>query len=408
MSSPTPRTRAIPLVLGALLATAIGCRLTDASIWNLGQLHNPDGSFRRVGALVSGPEYFVRFGLLSFALRAGDYQEPALQAIEDPAEESLDNLNILSEGERDDPGVRRAQVEWFGFLAVDSPWALARERCIEELTELARELDVEPARGPAPEKLATVDEVREALLALVTANGEVLRGSRELGPQALAEACETLRGFELSRRGALSALRGIGPLEEAADRDDPAFAPLVELSRDLQRRVVRLALEETLRDPSVRVLAAAIRANAAAFGDAVLAPLLSQLTSGQVFPEPVVRATLVAVEEHGLPDLSDSPDGPAFTDEQRLGFRLRCVDFLVETGTRHPSSRVRFAALKALRRVEPPDFGPREEEWQAWWSEERPKRIAELDASSVTPASPPTPEDPARPAERPEDGESRP
>lgn len=370
-----------------VLAALCGCRLTGAAVWNLGQIHNLDGSHRRVGAVMSSPEYFFRFQLMSLALNSEKYRLPGLEELDDPASASLDNVNVLSEGDPRDPWVRRAQAEWFAFLAVDSPWVLVRERCVEELGELAPELGLATAPEPPGGAEATVDEVRDALLGLVRANGAVLRG--EGPPAALAEACARLGGRALSRRGTLSALRGVAPLEDAADRDDPAFAPLLELSLDLQRRVVRLSLQQALLDRSPLVTARAIRANADAFGSPALTPVLVTAMQQQDIVVRLLVALLESIEAHGLPDVVARADGQPFDETQRLGFRLRCVDFLVDTGVRHPASEVRYAALCALRAVEPPDFGPREEEWQAWWQQERPRRAAQLDGRTAPP--PPQP-----------------
>lgn len=370
--------------LGAALVVAVSsaCHLMDADVYNLRELHQPDGQFRRSGALLGNLQYLLRFNLARFAANSDRYENPKIKPIKDPAGRSFEIVRDLSEYDMRDPQVRRVQIAWYAFLAVDSPWKLVRERCVLELGKIAEVLDLQVEPEPGTE-LATVETVSEALTQVLAGVNSIRTGGFEAGDSELAAGCNEIRGMLLSRRAALSVLRGISPLQDLVGADDPRFADLRILSFEVQEILVRRTIEAALRDPAPLVVVAGIRTSTKLFGQQVLGVFTSQLFGDEAeYDELVLLTVIELLGKQGLPAAPGGGDAA-----RQLRFRYECINLLVDLGSSHPSGRVRLAALRALRENSAPDFGPREELWRPWWNRERilwSKKIDEL-SSGVTP-----------------------
>src|SRR5262245_63477014 len=113
----------------------------------------------------------IRTGLGKIAGGTGlDVSNKDESAVEDPCQVCLENMVGLAGRDSEDPDVRAAQVDIYARYAKIDPWSLTRERCVIQLGKLGelvglREAPVEPATGP----VATPDDAREALAALVRA-----------------------------------------------------------------------------------------------------------------------------------------------------------------------------------------------------------------------------------------------
>ncbi len=374
------RKRANALAFVAAAALSSGCSSLEADVYNLDAMHHPDGSFRRRAPRLNALQYFLRFQLAGFTSNPDRYRAPDPERIDDPAGQSFADLRALARHDREDPEVRRTLIEWFAFLAVDSPWKLARERCVIELGHLGRVmgLEVEPDPGGEP---ASVEAVRDALARMLAGVNAIRAQGVELGESQLARGLEELRALSLDRRAALSVLRAIAPLQDLGG-DDPRFAPVHAYSQEVQELLIRRTLEVALRDPEPIVVAAAIRTSTKLFGEAVLGVFTAQLfEDAAIYDERVLLTVLTLLRTQGFPR---APGGGGEARQEQ--FRFTCAELLVEIGSQHPSGRVRLAALRALRANAEPDFAPREELWKPWWATERRQwllRIEELRAKGA-------------------------
>ena len=398
MQPMTTRTasRRLAQALGlAWLASA--CSTVAPSIHNLRELHDGDGSLNRTGMLVGHLEYYLRYEVPLLLRRGKPFEPGEPERIDDPSGRSFEELLELATGDPSNARTRRQQIEWFAFLAVDSPWKLDRERCVIELGKLGEFLELEPEEAAAGSQPATVEAVGLGLQRILAGANAIHSQGFEVGPSELERGCAELRALRFDRRAALSALRGIGPIEDNLDRGDARYAALFELSEHVQRVLCQRALEEALRDPEALVITAAIRASTRVFGEQVLLQFTLQLLEGRAqFDDAILLELLTLLRERGLPD-PPSAD-PALAELRRETFRFSALEFLVETSSEHPSGRVRLAAQRALAELSGQDFGPREELWMPWWLAERQILRARIEALGGPREAPPeTPEDDVAP-----------
>ena len=367
---------AIRAALPSVLALAAGCNSIEARNWNLGQVHDHDGEFKRVGALMSAWEYSVYAGISMVTGRRTKMRTPGVEVIDDPLGISVANLVHLSNFDPDDPRNAALQIEWFAFLAVQSPWKLDRERCVIELGRHGRRLGVSAPSAPPPEgEAAGVDEVVELVRRLMDAV-EGLARSDASDPEPAAEleaACAAAREPSYDRAGALRVLRATTSLGRASVSSS-RLEPLDRLNAHLQRICVERALAESLLDPEPLVRAAALRACVQTFGEGVLAEFLMMLCRSRVaFAETMLLSVFDLVAERGLPAVPETLGGRPFPEAQRERERLVWIDRLVQAAVHHPSGTVRISAMKALATATGAPSSLREDEWQLWWSEEGPR-----------------------------------
>ncbi len=193
-------------LLWALLALALaGCRSTELYVYNLREVHQPDGTARRVGN-VQGTLGYTAGQLLSI----GRFGKPGFiegedRAIEDPLGVGLENLTALLDDPNDEHARSRG-VQMITWLGPVCSYTLSRQRCAEAIGELGPHYGV---RGPvpSPEPAAGVEEVQLALEEMVRASGGDLELAA-LGTSSLTveEAAEAVRALPLDRDGGRRAL----------------------------------------------------------------------------------------------------------------------------------------------------------------------------------------------------------
>ena len=338
-----------------------GCRVADAKVWNLEQVHEPDGSPSRVGSVQSDFTFqlYRFFRVTNFGSKSWDMTDE--KAIEDPLGECLDNVIGLAACNREKPRIRALMVENFSWLAADCSYALSRERCAHELGDLGRRVGVvgprfleedEPPAGPA--------ELGGLLTRLIETSRPALEGlGGDLSTAALAEQCTAVRALTLDLDGARRLLTATNLILVRGGFDEPRLAPLLELHEYLERVCVELALGALMHDSWPRVRAAALLACVRATGNRC--PDLLAERMQERAPE-VRDAATRALYRFGIP----APPADATPEERAENEELwlsRLIALLGRGGA-GPSS---VNACRALARLtgRPPTLRP--EDWLAWW-----------------------------------------
>ncbi len=354
--------------LAALLA---GCKIPDSRAWNLNELHDESTRHRYTGAIESDLEYFFRHDVAAgFAATGASFANKTPVAIPDPAETCLENIVALESYGDHDPRIAAIQVEWASRLAASDPWRLSRERAVASLGRATRRLDAGVPQGlPEGAVPAGPGAVSEALAGLVRASRPVLeRGARATPTERLdlESAADVVKGLTLDLDGARRLLHATIDLAAAVGARNDAGKPLLELSKELQRRCVRIALAAALKDKDPLVRAAAIEAAVRGAGLRMLDPILVQLAR-EPATEVLMRA-MDLVRELGLPE--GPIEGSNATPEQARDVRLSAIYELLT----RPEGEVRVAAMRTLARVAGAgSTSLREEDWQAWWKTRREK-----------------------------------
>ena len=348
-----------------------GCKIADANVANLRELHDPDGSPRRVGIVQSDVTFMIRRFFAQARLGSPRAFQAKPDRIDDPLGECLEQVLELADCDPDDPRIRGLQVELFGWLAVDCTYTLSRERCTKELGRLGRELGVTEPAEPDPERpRATPDDVARALEELLPALRPFLEGGRQgFDRRRLDEACAGIRALELDREGARRMLSAMNALVGRARRDDPELEDLRALHAELQRRYVALSYAPLLGDPEPLVRAAALEAGVAMTRNR--APGL--VRSGLDDPaEEVVLRALDVLARHGMPE----PEEP-LAAEERERYERSWRAALARLLANAPDGAVSIAACQAMARVSE-DGGKnlRPEVWVARFQEEERARVA--------------------------------
>ena len=164
---PSSRGRRAPgagLAALALAALLGGCRSADAALYNLRQVHDPDGTISRTGAPMAAFQYELRRALGGLRLNLGqafgdvsaDPEKAGAELIDDPLEESLDALLDLADCDSEDPRVGGLQVEAYAWLSEPrQPYVLSRERAVLELGAAGARLGVDGSGALGAEDEAT-------------------------------------------------------------------------------------------------------------------------------------------------------------------------------------------------------------------------------------------------------------
>jgi len=364
-----PADRALGLLLAAFLVPA--CRVPDAKVWNLRQLHEFDGTPARRGNVKSDFRYVVDRLLTSSGLTSAEALQGGESSIEDPWGRCLANLNGLAHCGTDERTLF-LQAEMFGWLAVDDPYPLSRERAAAGLGAVGEALGIgSPAPFDPDQEPARPADVGAALTELLRAVQPALDGGDDPALQpALAAACAAAGALPYDRDGARRMLSATTSLLDrapagagGADRrgdggGGEGWAALAALRRQLAAATVRYALASTLSDPDERVRAAGVEAVSRVQGHDDARLLLAALADKSPL---VLERAVRLLRRHGFPaPAGAAPEDLARLRETFLAQLVRCA--------RHRDGPVSVAACRALGDLSGSGVRSlRPEVWSRWW-----------------------------------------
>jgi hypothetical protein len=360
--------RALALLLAA--STGAGCKVADSRAWNLNEIHDEATHHRYTGRIEGETEYFWRHEVAgSLAVGGAKFEDKTPVAVPDPATTCLENLIALEDYGDQNPRTLGMQIEWASRLAAADPWRLTRERAAYMLGRAGKKISAGIPTGlPEGSHPSGPDAVSEALAGLLRASRPALdHGSRMTATEKLDldSACQVVAGMTLDLDGARRLLHASFDLVAAIGSGKPAAASIAELALELERRCIRFALADALKDPDPTVRASAVDAAVRCAGPDVLDPILLQLDN-EASQEVVVRVCEL-VREVGLPQgtLHGTISGAQPTPEQAQMARLGAIYKVVG----RPEGWVRVSAMRTLGAVSGAGFQSlREEDWQAWWT----------------------------------------
>lgn len=358
--SATISLRRAPALACALLCTLAfsGCKIAEAHVHNLDQLHDPESHHRYSAALEGDFEFFLRHKVLGLVTSTGaKLATKSPSKVDAPADECLKNLIELEQSNSTDPVVQGRMIEWFARLAVEDPWSLSRERAITALAAAGVRLAAGmPAGLGGDQKPADGDAIANALTPLVKALRSVLDKS---GTRAdLEAACDAVRALDLDLGGARRALRVVVELQNVSSSRSEDAAPVGKLAVDLQRLCIKRALSRAIDDPTPRVRGAALASVAKVGGRVAIDTVLFD----RLRRDPELEVAVSIVDTVAAAGLS-RPDAksPGRAPDEWLG----AIYALIEQ--RH-DSEVRLHAMMALAQLSGSGIQSlREEDWQSWW-----------------------------------------
>ena len=356
------------ILFAALVALASGCHVPGARIWNLREVHKPNGRPRREARTQSDVAYSLQQLVSSLQLGANPALESKPKTIRDPLGKCFENVVALSKSSLKEDMTVGLQAEGFAWLAVDCTYALSRERAARALGPLAARLGVKAAL-PAPEAPSSPEDIASAYETLVVACSPIVRGEGGSSLDVRA-ACEAIGELQPDRAGTLRLLRAANVLLEHGGKRTSLDA-LRGLQRSLAKRAVSLALGEVLDDPDGRVLAAGITVRLGLEGEdgeALLRWVLGDPHEGVENLEELALAAVGWVGAHGLPAQATPEDGAPPEDEGARRERWTEV-FLQLLGT--VEGRLVPACSRALAMLTGRPASLRPEEWFHWWRFER-------------------------------------
>lgn len=344
--------------------------MADSRAWNLNEIHDEATHHRYTGRIEGDTEYFFRHEVAgSLAVGGAKFEDKTPVAVPDPATTCLENLIALEEYGDHSPRTFGLQIEWASRLAAADPWRLTRERAVYMLGRAGQKLSAGIPTGlPEGSRPSGPGAISEALAGLLRASRPALKhGSRMTATERLDldSACQVVSGMTLDLDGARRLLHASVDLVAAVGTGKAAGAPIADLALELERRCIRFALADALKDSDPFVRAAAVEAAVRCAGTGVLDPILLQLDN-EPSPEVVVRV-LDLVREVGLPEgplhgtVSEKPLSPEEAKMARLAAIYKVVG--------RPEGWVRVSAMRTLGAVSGAGFQSlREEDWQAWWT----------------------------------------
>lgn len=379
-----------PLLATGLLLMA-SCRNADVASANLDQLLGADHSFRYSGNLQTGASLILENVLDTSLFKEGSLLNSSeLEPIPNPTAETLENLLTLRESSLSltGPFLDAERIRHYTRYAAYCPSVLGRERAYLELARHCSRLQVPEVLSVAPGSAANAPELAEGIRGLTEVLAQLAGGRSTEDATTRRDfeaACSVLGGLEYDIEGGRRLLRVIAAFGGLPGVKAHDLTPLLELSNEVQTRVVGLTLTRGRYDPSGRVRAAAIQANYAAHG----APFLSEALLALVTPrqyhsdgsllvsarfnlvpelgnetEPYT-ATLALIRAGGLPAAEGSE---ATAIAARLG-HLRTLMQLTHDFASYPD-RVRALAMSTLGEVSGSGLRSlREEDWSSWWSD---------------------------------------
>ncbi len=357
--------------LALLLAGGLGaCYSFDANVHNLRELHRPDGQPRYRAATMGAFEYSMRLAISDgFLDKTGfDLTTKKPKSIDDPHGETLSNLISLARKEPDSARVLALQTELFGWLAVEDPFVLARERSVIELGRIGRRLGVVDTLSlPPAEEIANADDVRKLVANLASAVLPLLAGDSDgavwvAEQERLADVCEQMAALNLDLSGGRRVLAATAAMVGADGGSRSEMDPVRELLRDIAWRVASLSLARAVDDESPVVRQVALQAWVTSSNNRRPDLILRALDEREAS---VARTALNLIQIHGLPLPLDELEGQALAD-----YKAGWIQRLVEQA-QHFNGEVAAAACRALGTVSGADLhSQRGEDWADWYAQE--------------------------------------
>ena len=375
----------LPLVLCAALTA---CRTTDLAVYNLNEVHHPDGTPRRKGN-VHGPLQHV----FEQVLDLGEFGKPAFLEddvavrIKDPLGVCLENVSSLLGGDLEDPWTRTAAVQTVSWLVGDCTYRVTRERCAEALAELGQATGaVGPERLAEGASPATPEEVAAVLEELLRAARPALQiDAFGLSGDTFGAVIDEGRALALDRDGLRRVVAVTNILLRRRGYDAPELAPVLEFHRELLARSVGFGLDAALKDTDGRVRSAAIASWIRLSRGEDPAPYVHAfLVDGS---EGAVLAGVRGLARHGAPVPAGTPEDETW--QTSLVWMERILPLL----RRIQEGPVQVAACRAMARLSglEPDLHP--EVWVAWWEElQAGATVPDLPAIPGSSAAQPAPE----------------
>lgn len=344
----------------ALVLALSSCHLASARAYNLEQLHDPDGTARRVANLHGDLEHLLISGFERSNFGGEDFRRDLGKEtrVADPHGKCLANVLALADCRRDER-VAVTQAVTFAWLARDCTYVLSRERCVLEIGNVMADLGKGDTPIARPAEPATPAVVTPAIQALIEATRGFL-AAPGLGSKALDEAAAALAALPLDRAGALRGARVTQVLLDGRE-GNPGLQPLRRLRVDLARRCAGQAVLEAREDLAGRVRAAALRVGVRLFPEHRGEWLWAALTERPEGVSDLAEWRLAAVEllaRNGLPPADGGGAEHALAD-----WNGALVDLLL----RQNGGRVSLAVTRALARLNELPREPRPEVWVAWW-----------------------------------------
>jgi hypothetical protein len=341
------------LVALVALGPAAACRVTEAKLWNLREVHRADGGTKYTGRLHSDVEHVLRtmFDVTGFSGGAPPEREAK---IDDPLGECLENVIELGGCDQDEPQNLYVTIEAVSWLATDCRYPLSRERCTLELGTLGKRVGLAgPMRSPEP--AVGVAEVSKAIEDLTRSVAGAI-GSVALGAGDVEETSRAAAGLALDLQGARRLLTVANLLADRLGEGSETARDLEPLRTDLARRCAGFALDAALADRSSRVRAAALRVAVDLEPAAAAARLDAAL--GDESLEVRVAAVRLLGRSDRPPQGPDGKDADVWT-ERLVGFLRQSFD-----------GELSVALCKTLARWtgRPRNLHP--EAWVEWWEDE--------------------------------------
>lgn len=381
-AAPAPRRERPPragvrhAVAASLLGLALGgCQgLPEAKLWNLEQVHYPDGRPSYTGNVQRDTQYRLRkIGTFLASTGGPDLGTTEEKPIEDPLGVCLENVVELQHIDVNNRRVRGLKIQTFAWLGVDCTYALTRERCMRALIRLGRHYEVEGPIRLAPD-VDAVDaaEMRELLKEIVPPARELMAGAAAdpgLTADRLRAGCRAVELERLDRDGARRLLAVLNVLLGQGSFDTPGLGPAAELHAALAQRCIGLALAGGLDDDAPLVRAAALEACVWITDNRVPELLRAGISDRDAI---VVTRALKLIARFGLPAMETESQGFGGTVEQYEGAWL---DLLVQVLQAVFDGEIAVAGCQAMARVTGEPANLRPEAWVEWWNAERARLV---------------------------------
>ena len=364
--------------IGALVLALAGCQSLDVHVWNLRQVHTPEGRPRGRGDLRGPLEHALHQVLDGSELQGGMrvLNDSKDERIEDPLGVCHENLNQLAEADRNDPHARAVLVQMITWLIGDCSYALTRERCAIELADLGARYGAHaPRAAPGTEDGAdgTGGAATPEQLAGVVA--ELIHRTRELDDggdaETLEAACDAARALELDRAGVQRMVAVTDLLLDRYGFDAAKFGALRGLHDELCRESIELALGAGVADAEPWVRAAAVRSwleltrypRKDRSAEAAVAEATDALTAALSDRHPLIVVEGVrALATYGVPAGSGSSAEVAAAEM----FWMKALASLLGRRVEGP---LHVAACDAMARLSGEERNLRAEYWTRRWLE---------------------------------------